>query len=388
MKLPRTSRSSLEGATALLLVFAALTFAACGGSGNSGSSSATVAPSQGAGSASAAASTVATPLPAPTVTGTIAVSKVVSTTGSFGELFTVQANGTDLAQLAAGEEVSFKQAAWSPDGTRIAYILGNSSVRPWSYYPYAVWAMNADGTGQTKLTKGKMRGSWPTWSPDGTQIAFSRALPPADGGGIYVMDADGSGLRRVTSGDAPRWAPNGAIYFAKGAPSDVFRINPDGNGLRRVTKGVEVGAFALSPDGKQLAVYDFYNDRIVTLPASGAGSPVALVEQLVPKGYVPATLRAAIRCRLDLGPRRSRSRLRDERHGRQRRVCPLHRQRRRLGALRGPRHGWRVGSRVAAGVGLSRQCAARYLGVSGNALESEGKWCDGGDRVSCCRRVI
>ncbi len=264
-----------------------LLLAACGGSGDSASSSSTVAPSQAAGSASAITSSGATPLPTPTANGTIAFSKVVSGTGSLGELSTVQADGTGLVQLGAGEEISFKQAAWSPDGTRIAYILGNSSVRPWSYYPYAVCAMNADGTGQTKLTKGKMRGSWPTWSPDGTQIAFVRALPPAGGDGIYVMNADGSGPRRLTDGDAPRWAPNGAIYFAKGAPSDVFRINADGSGLRQVTKGVEVGAFALSRDGKQLAVYDSFVDQIVTLPATGAGSPVVLVDQVAAKGYVP-----------------------------------------------------------------------------------------------------
>jgi dipeptidyl aminopeptidase/acylaminoacyl peptidase len=283
----RTSKASPQGATALLLVFAALTLAACGGSSTSASSSATAAPSPAPDSALATASTGAAPLPAPTATGTIAFSKVVSGTGSLGELSTVRADGEGLTQLAAGGEVSFKQPAWSPDGTRIAYILGNSSVRPWSYYPYSVWTMNADGTGQIKLTKGKMRGSWPTWSPDGKQIAFVRALPPAQGDGIYVMNADGSALRRLTDGDAPHWAPNGAIYFAGGVPSDVFRINADGSGLRQVTKGVEVGAFAVSQDGKQLAVYDSFVDQIVTLPATGAGSPVVVVDQVAAKGYVP-----------------------------------------------------------------------------------------------------
>lgn len=259
--------------------------AACGGTGTasdspSASASTSVVPS-------AAPSAGETPLPAPTVTGTIAVSKVTLSTGAFGELYSVNTDGTGLGLLATGEDVSLKQAAWSPDGTRIACIMGNSSSRPWSYYPYSLWTMNADGSGQARLTEGKVRGAWPTWSPDGKKLAFVRVLPSSDNAGIFVVDADGSGLERVTSGDLPVWTPGGDIYFVKGAAGDIFSIRPDGSGRARVTTDIAVGAFAVSRDGTRLAIYDSLGDSIVTLPADGSGSPTVLVDQVTAKGYTP-----------------------------------------------------------------------------------------------------
>lgn len=280
----RGSFETVACAVALLVLAPVLALAAaCGGTGtasDSPSASATtpVVPS-------AAASAGETPLPTPTVAGTIAVSKVTLSTGTFGELYAVSADGTGLGLLAAGEEVSLKQAAWSPDGTRIAYIMGNSSSRPWSYYPYSLWTMNADGSGQARLMGEKVRGLWPTWSPDGKKIAFVRVLPSDDNAGIFVVNADGTGLERVTSGDLPIWTPGGDIYFVKSPAGDIFSIRPDGSGRTRVTTDIAVGAFAVSRDGTQLAIYDVLGDSIVTLPADGSGSPAVVVDQVTAKGY-------------------------------------------------------------------------------------------------------
>ena len=72
-----------------------------------------------------------------------------------------------------------------------------------------IYVMNADGTGQTRLTNNPARESDPAWSPDGTKIAFSSNRDGNDE--IYVMDADGSGQTRLTNDagtdSAPAWSP-------------------------------------------------------------------------------------------------------------------------------------------------------------------------------------
>ena len=78
-------------------------------------------------------------------------------------------------------------SAWSPSGTRLAYVA-----------PGGLWTMSAAGTNRVRLTAGKGETSGPTWSPDGKRIAFSD-LNRAGGRryDIYVINADGSGLRKL-----------------------------------------------------------------------------------------------------------------------------------------------------------------------------------------------
>ena len=113
------------------------------------------------------------------------------------ELYSVNADGSAMRRLTWTPQDE-QAPSWSPDGTRIAY---ESSLG-------GVWVMNADGSGQTKLTSGTQDID-PAWSPDGTQIAFGR--PSSNGWNLFVMSADGSALRRVSDvfGNDPAWSPDG-----------------------------------------------------------------------------------------------------------------------------------------------------------------------------------
>ena len=119
--------------------------------------------------------------------------------------------------------------------------------------------MNADGSGTRRLTSTKEDDNQPTWSPDGTRIAFARGVPSR----IFVMGADGSGARRVTDDDSgehePAWSPDGSwIAYSRRAPGSSIRelwlVRPDGSQRHQLTKlGGIAQAPAWSPAGQRIA---------------------------------------------------------------------------------------------------------------------------------------
>jgi dipeptidyl aminopeptidase/acylaminoacyl peptidase len=127
------------------------------------------------------------------------------------EIYVMNADGTGQTRLTNNAASDF-EPAWSPDGTKIAFNRG-----------FDIFVMNADGSEPTRLTFAAAMNIAPSWSPDGTKIAFHSSR---DGNfEIYVMNADGSNQTRLTSnaaGDfAPAWSPDGQRI--------VFRSNRDGN---------------------------------------------------------------------------------------------------------------------------------------------------------------
>lgn len=107
---------------------------------------------------------------------------------------------------------SAAQPRFSPDGRRIVFDRGGE-----------IWTMNADGSGQTKLTQAPEPDLAPVWSRDGSRIAFLRGASRYQ---LYLMNADGSGQQHLAPSTAaeldPDWSPNGTrIAFTRCTSSSL-----------------------------------------------------------------------------------------------------------------------------------------------------------------------
>ena len=140
---------------------------------------------------------------------------------------------------------------YSPDGTRIAF----SSNRDGNW---EIYVMNVDGTGLRRLTNHPAIDVTPTWSPTGMQIAFTseRAGTPS----IYVIGVDGLGLRRLTfeNSDRATWSPaprNEIAYTARTGPGyDIKVLNLETNETRQLTFGEGSNESPVwAPNGRHLA---------------------------------------------------------------------------------------------------------------------------------------
>jgi len=149
--------------------------------------------------------------------------------------------------------------------------------------------MNADGSDQLALTSGSGWDNWPSWSPDGTRIAFTcRNSVPGTGGGICVMNADGSNIEHLTSADdwEPAWSPDGSkIAFASqrdGNP-EIYIMDADGKNQQRLTENnVDDWQAAWSPDGTKLAfisgIDGNWNIYVMDLSNGAPPAPEAIMQ--------------------------------------------------------------------------------------------------------------
>ena len=154
------------------------------------------------------------------------------------------------------------EPAWSPDASKIAFSSRRSGTSD-------IYVMNADGSGTQRLTSGKLNDSHPTWSPDGTRLAFERD------GDIHVMNAGGTGLRRISDPVVeerePSWSPDGSlIVYVRRTPGTAVRelwlMRPDGSERRALTsQGATVATPSWSPDSQRVVFASNKDDGVYAL---------------------------------------------------------------------------------------------------------------------------
>jgi Tol biopolymer transport system component len=123
-----------------------------------------------------------------------------------------------------------------------------------------IYLVNADGSELTALTNDAFWDNWPSWSPDGSQLAFTCRQPVAGlGGGICAINVDGSNRRQLSNANdwEPTWSPDGQyIVFASqrdGNP-EIYLMNADGSDERRLTHDpADDWQASWSRDSKRLA---------------------------------------------------------------------------------------------------------------------------------------
>ena len=206
---------------------------------------------------------------------------------SEGAIISVRANGSRFRRLSGGEYVIYDAPDISPDGERMVYTTTRHRSAPWSlsapWRNFEIETSRLNGSGKRRITKDPGQDVAPAWSPDGTRIAFVRHGSNAESPGIYTVAADGSDQQLVVpfrtgsggEGDlavyswgktGPTWSPDGKkLAYVLG----IQERNPDQQRGHKDYTGQVL--YTVNVDGSEtrelFAVQDSLQESITTEPA-------------------------------------------------------------------------------------------------------------------------
>jgi len=195
------------------------------------------------------------------------------------------ADGSNIVTLTDGDLTYEDQPTWSPDGSKIAFRRYSQIGTPGPWNAPDVWTMNADGTGQVNLTSDARGQHWPTWTAaNGGQIAFVQdsIVDGYETSRIAVMSSTGANRRFVTAAgmsivERPRWSPDGStLVFTRAGDSFDGEIR-----LVTVATGVERGFLAAPlPTGGQWHPTFSPNGRYVVFSSAHEAVGGAVAQQI------------------------------------------------------------------------------------------------------------
>ena len=205
-------------------------------------------------SASLEATPTRTPIPLPTVTPVPQVAIAYTfrkTDKDKWRIYIAGQDGINPTPLTNGT-ADDEWPSWSPDGTKVAFTSNRDGH-------WEIYVMNADGSAQTRITRTPQHNWSPTWSFDGTKLLFSSFRDR--NWEVYAVNADGSSPVRLTDDpaedQAPVWSPDGrAIAFAskRTGSYELYLMNPDGSAVTRLTQtNANNYSPAWSPDSRHIA---------------------------------------------------------------------------------------------------------------------------------------
>jgi len=183
-----------------------------------------------------------------------------------------------------GETVSknYQGVAWSPDSQSLSFTLMEIKNTTPRSMKADIYVMRADGTGVKKITGDGLNGFGSTWSKDGRRIYFGAVNPATKERQIYAVNADGSGLTQLTKtgrNTAPVVSPDGKkIVFNSETVErkpQISVMNIDGSNIKTLTADNTIAFYnpIWSPDGKRIVYYTEKGDnkdQIWVMNADGA----------------------------------------------------------------------------------------------------------------------
>jgi TolB protein len=189
--------------------------------------------------------------------------KKIAFVKEFKGIYLMNPDGSGVATVLDGTVAGFTSITsfpdWSPDDKKIVF----NAIPKNSQDGGDIYTINVDGTGLTRLTTDPANDTTPAWSPDGNKIAFASLRNPVANEvnyEIYVMNADGSNQTRITNNTkfdlSPAWSPDSArIAFTSRRDDDfeVYAMNADGSNQTRLTNSAEQDSDPKwSPDGTKI----------------------------------------------------------------------------------------------------------------------------------------